>query len=143
LTEVTQYSGVPSDFGSDPEPASSEVPGYYHATYTYDKAGNTLTSSVTTSADTQATTNTWDLEGHLASTDTSGPSGSHHVDYAYDDAGDRVSQAVDGTATGYLNDPSQAYDQVLQEYAPGGVLAETYVRGLDLIFEDRTAAAGT
>ena len=47
---------------------------------------------------------------------------------------------MNGQTTTYLNDPNQAYDQVLEEYAPGGVLAATYMRGLDLLFQDRTAA---
>ena len=64
------------------------------------------------------------------------------VTYTYDDAGDRVSESVNGLKTTYLNDPTQAYDQVLEEYAPGGVLAATYIRGLDLLFQDRTTAGG-
>ena len=44
--------------------------------------------------------------------------------------------------TSYLNDPSDAYDRALEEYTTGGVRAATYVRGLDLLFEDRTGADG-
>ena len=106
----------------------------YDQTYTYDPNGSTLT--VTLAGHT--TTDTWDIEGHLVETDVPGASGTiHHTSYAYDDDGDRVAEATDGQLTRYLNDKNQAYDQVLEEYAPGGVLAATYVRGLDLLFQDR------
>ncbi len=107
----------------------------YSLTYTYDNNGNTLTIS-----GSQQVTYTWDLESRLvgASITTSGVT--HTVSNQYDDAGNRVSETVDGQTTTYLNDPNQAYDQVLEEYAPGGALAATYVRGLDLLFQDRSSA---
>jgi fibro-slime domain-containing protein/RHS repeat-associated protein len=108
----------------------------YSATYSYDPNGSTLSVS----ENGVVTWNTWDVEGRLIQDVQGG--GGHTVAYTYDDAGDRTSQTVDGQTTTYLNDPNQAYDQVLEEYAPGGVLAATYVRGSDLLFQDRTAAGG-
>ena len=70
-------------------------------------------------------------------TESAGGQVLHTTAETYDDAGDRTSETADGVKTAYLNDPNQAYDQVLEEYAPGGVLAATYVRGLDLLFQDR------
>ena len=124
--------------------------------YTYDPAGNTLTETDTTTylgvntyQITKQTTDVWDTEDRLISatmTTTDGSTNtvtsSHQISMTYDDAGNRTSETVDGQATKYLNDPNQAYDQVLEEYAPGGVLAATYVRGLDLLFQDRTSAGG-
>ena len=63
--------------------------------------------------------------------------GGNTVSYTYDDSDDRTSETVNGDTTTFLNDPNQAYDQVLEEYAPGGVLAATYIRGVDLLFEDQ------
>ncbi len=111
-------------------------------TYTYDANGSMLTSTTTiNSVQTSQTTYTWDLEGRMIAAVTTG-TGAVSATYTYDDNGDRTSQTVNNQTTTYLNDPNQAYDQVLEEYAPGGVLAATYVRGLDLLFQDRTAAGG-
>lgn len=110
----------------------------YSASYTYDLNGSTLTQTI----NNVLTTDTWDLEGRLlSSVTTGGPSSS----YTYDDSGNRVSQTAGGQTTTYLNDANQAYDQVLEEYGESGgnaVLAATYVRGLDLLFQDRTAFGG-
>lgn len=119
---------------------------YSSTTYTYDPAGNTKTVTATTddglgNQTTTTTTNTWDTEGRLVAVTTAvNGTTTGTVNDAYDDAGDRVSETVDGQKTAYLNDPNQAYDQVLEEYAPGGALAATYVRGLDLLFQDRQGA---
>jgi len=139
LTTVDQFF----DYGGNSDyPTEPSSPNYYHATSTFDAAGNTLTAEVTTTdgagtTTTTHTTNTWDDQGRLVAVDQSGASGVHHGDYAYDDAGNRVAMRVDGATTSYLNDPTLAYDQVLEEYT-GGLLAATYVRGLDLLFEDRS-----
>jgi RHS repeat-associated protein len=107
--------------------------------YTYDDNGSTLTVSGT---NVNTVHYTWDVEGRLVQavvTDhTTGQT--HVIVYTYDDAGDRTSETVDGQTTTVLNDSNQAYDQVLEEYAPGGALAATYVRGLDLLFQDRNGA---
>jgi RHS repeat-associated protein len=51
-----------------------------------------------------------------------------------------ATHTVNGQKTTFLNDPNQAYDQVLEEYAQSGVLAATYIRGIDLLFEDQAGA---
>ncbi len=108
-------------------------PGY-SVSSTYDAAGNTTT--ITTGS--QVVTNTWDPEGHLVGVVTTvNGATTQTVSYTYDAAGNRTSETVNGQTTTYLNDPNQAYDQALEEYAPGGALAATYVRGLDLLFQDR------
>ena len=106
----------------------------YSLTYTYDSNGNTKSVSGSKQA-----TYTWDLENRLASATVMTAGVTHNVTDQYDDTGNRVSEAVDGQTTTFVNDPNQAYDQVLEEYSPGGVLAATYLRGLDLLFEDRTS----
>ena len=79
-------------------------------------------------------TYTWDPRGRMIGATTGG----NTVSYTYDDAGNRTSETVNGQTTTFLNDPNQAYDQVLEEYAEGGVLAATYIRGIDLLFEDQS-----
>ncbi|SIO67996.1 intein C-terminal splicing region/RHS repeat-associated core domain-containing protein [Singulisphaera sp. GP187] len=117
--------------------------GGYTATYSYDGNGDTKTETVTTdngtgNTTTSQTTYAWDLEGRLISANVPDANGTtHHTDYLYDDDGNRVTATTDGQRTTYLNDPNQAYDQVLEEYAPGGALVASYVRGLDLLFQDR------
>ncbi|MDR3636966.1 MAG: hypothetical protein P4L84_24390, partial [Isosphaeraceae bacterium] len=107
-----------------------------NATYLYDANGSTLSVSGT---GVDQTTYTWDVEGRMIGATVTAQG--TNATYTYDDAGDRVSQTVGGTTTTYLNDPNGAYDQVLEEYT-GGMLAATYVRGLDLLFRDRTTAGG-
>ena len=64
--------------------------------------------------------------------------GGNTVSYTYNDSDDRTSETVGDQTTTFLNDPNQAYDQVLEEYAENGVLAATYIRGIDLLFEDQS-----
>ena len=99
---------------------------------TYDAAGNLLTQQGDWG---QQITNEWDRAGRLWKTTVDGAL----TTYIYNSQGIRT-QAVGGVTTKYLIDETEAYDQVLEEYAPNGVLAATYVRGLDLLFQDR---AGT
>ncbi|MHB1524597.1 MAG: putative Ig domain-containing protein, partial [Candidatus Dormibacteria bacterium] len=101
-------------------------------TYTYDANGGTLTVAGAGGASSSSTT--WTPLGQMATY----TSGTTSVSYTYDDAGNRTSETVGGATTTYLNDPNQAYDQVLEEYASGGILAATYVRGIDLLFQDRS-----
>jgi RHS repeat-associated protein len=107
----------------------------YSESYTYDANGSTRTVTTLTGGVSSVTTDTWDLQGRLVHVDQPG---GHTIDDTYGDAGNRTSESVDGAKTTFLNDPNQAYDQVLEEYAPGGVLAATYVRGMDLLFQDRS-----
>lgn len=115
------------------------MPGY-SANYTYDANGSTLT--VSGSGGVDATTYTWDLEGRLKHADVTDHTTSvtHHTDYLYDDDGSQVSSTTDGQQTKSLVDKNRAFDEALEDYAPGGTLAATYVRGLDLLFEDRAGA---
>jgi RHS repeat-associated protein len=100
-----------------------------------------LTKSVTGNALlTESDTYTWDEEGRMTSASITISGVNHVYTYGYDDRGIRVSLKVDSASpTKYLIDRSQAYDQVLEEYAPSGVLAATYIRGYDLLFQDRSA----
>ena len=116
--------------------------GAYSVDYTYDAAGDTLTATTTGGGSPQQTvTDSWDLEGRLVGVVTAVDGTTQSVADSYDDSGDRVSETAGGRATTYLNDPTDAYDRVLEEYS-GGMLAATYVRGLDLLFQDRTGADG-
>ena len=89
-------------------------PGTYQQTYAYDANGNTLT--VTGSGGASSASYTWDPSGRMIGYS----SGSTTASYTYDDAGNRTSETKNGTKTNYLNDPNQAYDQVLEEYAYQG-----------------------
>ena len=109
-------------------------PGSYQQTYTYDADGNTLT--VTGTGGASSATYTWDPRGRMISATTGGVTTS----FTYNDSDDRTSETVGGNTTTFLNDPNRAYDEVLEQYAPGGVLAATYIQGLDLLFQDRSGA---
>ena len=104
----------------------------YGQTFTYDANGNTLT--VTGSGVAISATYTWDPRGRLIEY----VSGGSTTTYSYSDSDDRTSETTNGQTTVFLNDPNSAFDQVLEEYATGGVLAATYIRGLDLLFQDRS-----
>jgi RHS repeat-associated protein len=104
----------------------------YAQVYAYDPKGNTLT--VTGSGGAPSASYTWDVAGRLISATTGGIT----MTYTYDDDGNRLSSAAGAATTTYLNDSNQVYDEVLEEYTLGGVLAATYVRGLDLLFQDRS-----
>ena len=97
----------------------------------YDADGNTLT--VTGSGSASSATYTWDPRGRMIGATTGG----NTVSYQYNDSDDRIAETVNDQTTKFLNDPNQAYDQVLEEYAQSGVLAATYISGIDLLFEDQ------
>src|SRR5262249_865600 len=105
------------------------------ATFSYDAAGH-LTGR-TFNMLTQSATYIWDIAVRLVEERiTSGATSD--TNYTYNSAGIRVSQGDHpGTPSKYLIDETEAYDQVLEEYAPGDALAATYIRGLDLLFQDR------
>jgi RHS repeat-associated protein len=109
--------------------------------YTYDANGSTLTKTVTGNAlPSESDTYTWDSEIRMVSASITVNNVNHVYTYGYDDRGIRVSSKVDSAnPTKYLIDRAQAFDQVLEEYAPNGVLAATYIRGMDLLFQDRSA----
>ena len=100
--------------------------------YHYDADGNT--TGVEDGDGTVLSTYTWSPSGQM----TGAVTGGNTVSYTYDAAGNRTSETVNDHTTTFLNDPNQAYDQVLEEYAENGVLAATYIRGIDLLFEDQS-----
>ena len=104
--------------------------------FSYDANGSTLQAK--DGSGTVLSTSTWTPTGML-STYTSG---STSVSYTYDDSGNRTSETVNGSKTTFLTDPLQAYDQVLEEYANSG-LAATFVRGINLILQDRSRTLST
>ena len=99
--------------------------------YSYDADGNTV--EVKDGDGTVLQTYTWDPRGRMIGATTGG----NTVSYQYNDSDDRISETVNGQTTTFLNDPNQAYDQVLEQYAESGLLAATYIRGIDLLFEDQ------
>ena len=134
-------TGAPADqqsltyvYNANDELTSITGSSGYGQTYTYDANGSTLT--VTGSGGASSATYTWDPRGRMIGASTGG----NTIFITYDDSDDRTSETVNGQTTTFLNDPNQAYDQVLEQYAPGGVLAATYIRGIDLLFEDQSGA---
>jgi fibro-slime domain-containing protein/RHS repeat-associated protein len=105
--------------------------------YGYDAAGRLLTRNAQSTPEGTLTTHTWDAASRLVQVQISGGSSPSNSTYIYNSSGIRVSQTVGGQQTKYLIDETAAYDQVLEEYAPGGVLVATYVRGHELLFQDR------
>jgi RHS repeat-associated protein len=105
--------------------------------YTYDDNGNTL--SKISAAD--RIYYEWDFENRLIAADTDGD-GTADVTNQYDADGIRVAQTVGSEETRFLIDTVQPYQQVVAEYTPGGVLKVSYVRGLDLISQNRLATDG-
>lgn len=101
-------------------------------TYGYDNNGNTVSKI----SDLDRVFYDWDFENRLISADTNGD-GTPDVVYQYDADGIRVSSTVAGEETRYLIDTVQPYQQVIEEYTPGGVIKVSYVHGLDLISQLR------
>jgi YD repeat-containing protein len=99
---------------------------------TYDAAGNLLQEVKSGFGQSGTNTYAWDAAGRLTQTTVEGTT----TTYGYNADGLRISQTTGGVTTKYLIDETEAYDQVIEEYT-GGVLAATYVRGLDLLFQDR------
>ncbi len=105
--------------------------------YEYDANGNTL-RKVEDATDQVLSEYQWDYENRLVAADTDAD-GSFDVQYQYDPDGNRVAQAVDGQETRFLVDTNHPYAQVLEEYTPGGVIKVSYIHGLDLISQTRSA----
>ena len=105
--------------------------------YTYDDNGNTLSKQ--SPADTVFYH--WDFENRLVGVDTDGD-GSIDVTNEYDADGIRVSQTVSGDETRFLIDANRPFQQVLEEYTPGGIIKVTYLHGLDLISQNRHGESG-
>src|SRR5262249_27733357 len=66
--------------------------------------------------------------------------GTTDVTNRYDADGIRVGQTVGGTETRYLIDQVEPYQQVALEYRPSEVVVVSYVRGNDLVLQDRGGA---
>ncbi|HPA16327.1 MAG TPA: hypothetical protein PLU30_01175 [Verrucomicrobiae bacterium] len=108
----------------------TETSGSTSAVYAWDDAGRL--NSKTINGETAATYG-WNALDHLRSAS----SASSVVQFQYDADGIRVSKAVDGTETRFLIDQVQPYAEVVEEYAPGGSIAASYVHGLGLIAQSR------
>jgi RHS repeat-associated protein len=104
--------------------------------YAYDNNGNTLSKADAV----DRVLYDWDYENRLIAADTNGD-GTHEVTYRYDAEGIRVSSDA-GEETRFLIDSIQPYQQVIEEYTPGGVIKVSYVHGLDLISQNRPAETG-
>jgi YD repeat-containing protein len=89
----------------------------YGQNFTYDANGSTLTA--TGSGRASSASYTWDPRGRMISARTGGATTS----FTYDDSDNRTSETAGSSTMSFLNNPNQTYDQVLEQYAPGGVLA--------------------
>ncbi|WP_182866130.1 putative Ig domain-containing protein [Rhodopirellula sp. JC639] len=111
-------------------------------TYGYDDNGNTIRKTVD---DVDQVYYEWDVENRLVAADTDAD-GVNDVAYKYDADGIRVAKTLDpdGTPdeTRFLIDANRPYQQVLEEYTPGGILKVSYVHGLDLILQNRHGDSG-
>ena len=100
--------------------------------YAYDGNGNPLTAA----RPAGTTTMSYDFENRLVS--EVGPGGSHS--YAYDDDGIRRSAVHGGVQVRYVVDKNRDFAQVLEERDSSGTVLARYVRGVDLISQDRSGA---
>ncbi|MCS7469110.1 putative Ig domain-containing protein [Stieleria sp. ICT_E10.1] len=105
--------------------------------YSYDDNGNTLSKT----SPTDTVFYSWDPDNRLIAADTDGD-GTDDVTYQYDHEGMRVSRTTSGEETRFLLDKNRPYAQVLEEYAPGGVIKVSYVHGHDLISQNRQEETG-
>jgi RHS repeat-associated protein len=132
--EPTNQQSLTYVYNTNDELTSLTGSSGYGQSFTYDANGSTLT--VTGTGGASSATYTWDARQRM----TAASAGGNTVSDTYNDSDDRTSETVNGQTTTFLNDPNQAYDQVLEQYATGGVLAATYIRGVDLLFQDRSGA---
>jgi len=105
--------------------------------YGYDNNGNTQTKTRKDAASNvvETVTYSWNKENRLVG--VSAPNLS--ISYEYDADGVRVSKTVNGVKTEFLVDNNRDYAQVLEE-SVNGVVAASYVYGLDLISQERGSA---
>jgi RHS repeat-associated protein len=92
--------------------------------YDKDAAGNVV----------ETITYSWNQENRLVGVQSS--NGGDAISYEYDANGVRVSKTVNGVRTEFLVDKNRDYAQVLEE-SVNGVVAASYVYGLDLISQER------
>ncbi|MDV6032260.1 MAG: hypothetical protein F9B45_19665 [Phycisphaera sp. RhM] len=102
-------------------------------TYRYDDNGNSIAKAIN---NIDQVLYHWDEDNRLIAADTNAD-GTNDVAYEYDTEGIRVSKTLDpeGTPdeTRFLIDANRPYQQVLEEYTPGGVIKESYSYGEDLL----------
>jgi RHS repeat-associated protein len=79
----------------------------------------------------------WDQEDRLIAVDTDGD-GVNDIVNAYDASGNRVMQRVDGQETRFLIDTNGKVAQVVEEYAPAGVVKVSYTLGQRLISQKQS-----
>jgi len=102
-------------------------------TYTYDNNGNTL-SRIKDATD--RVVYNWDYENRLIGANITRDTGTVQTQYKYNPDRIRVATTVNGQETRYLIDANQPHAQVLEEYAPGGVVQASYIYGNDLISQN-------
>ena len=104
--------------------------------YTYDENGNL--KEVDLDGSPEETRYAWDVENRLIGVEHTEADGkTTEVEYRYDVNGIRVASVVDGVETRYLVDANRPYAEVIEEYAANGETQAAYVRGLDLISQQR------
>ena len=114
-----------------------KVNGATTTNYTYDGNGSTKTKT----EDGVTTTYIWNDEKRMIGATVTDAQGvvQQQLQYRYNDDGIRVSSSVNGQETRFLLDEVQAYPQVLEEYAPSGMIQVSYVYGNDLISQAQGA----
>lgn len=105
--------------------------------YTYDANGNTLSRS---NAIEQAFYG-WSAENRLITATVNGTNSTHQQAYQYDDDGIRVAAFVDADETRYLIDANRPFAQVVEEYAPNGVVRAIYTHGPHHLISQSRASA--
>lgn len=105
--------------------------------YQYDANGNIIAKM----SPTEHVFYRWDAENRLIAVDTDGDTLAD-IEYEYAPDGHRVASIENGVETRFLVDRNQPFAQVVEEYAPGGIIKVSYVHGLDLISQDRPATSG-
>ncbi|BAS59966.1 YD repeat protein (plasmid) [Leptolyngbya boryana NIES-2135] len=107
-----------------------KVNGNTTVSYTYDAHGSTLTKT----ENGTKTSYVWNDDKRLIAATIEDANGVvQQLQYRYNDDGIRVASIVNGQETRFLLDEVQPYAQVLEEYAPNGTVAVSYVYGNDLI----------
>jgi uncharacterized delta-60 repeat protein len=112
----------------------------HDADYTYDDNGSTLTMTKTGVVTRYA----WDQRNRLAGVDANNDGDLNDggdTKYAYDTDGVRVSKTTGGATTNYLSDPANptGYSKVLEEKDAAGNVAVTYVLGLAVLGQAKSA----
>jgi RHS repeat-associated protein len=135
LTRDDSVDGLTTCTYDDNDRLVAESTGGTPTTYTHDGNGNTLTKF--TDASNKAVYS-WDFDSRLAQADVTEAGVLTTTTYLYDYTGIRVAETVGGgTETRFLIDVNRNFEEVIEEYEPGGTLLASYVYGNDLISQDR------